>query len=448
MLRHRDARLPPGTRRILHLDVDAFLASVEQALHPELVGLPVVVGGSPNSRNLVMSCSYEARASGIRPGMHLSEARRRCPRAVFRDGDSGAANRLRDEATRVLLAFTPEVEVSSIDDFYLDLTGTARQLGAACDAAERIARAVRARTRLSLTIGIGTNRLIARLAGKLAKPGGIAEVFPGNEEVFLTRLPIAHLPGVGHAIGAALERFAIRTVGELRLVSREVLFASFGRDGLVLHERARGRDDTPVEATHAEDEQGRLVARPPRSIQRETTLEPEEGRPALLEAMLSYLVERAAHRLRSHGLAVGSLEVRVRWVDTHPRGEGPDGSSAARRLALPRAPSDSTDELWQHARGLYRALPRRRALVKRLGIALFNLRPSSGWQGRLFDDGGAPLDHRPSRADRQRRLDRALDELRGRLGFGRILRGSSLPLQATHTLQADGFRLRTPSLNQ
>ncbi len=448
-LAHRDARLPPGTRRILHLDVDAFLASVEQALHPELAGKPVVVGGPPTSRNLVMSCSYEARASGVRPGMHLSEARRRCPAAVFRDGDSQAANRLRDEATRVLLSFTPKVEVSSIDDFYLDLTGTARRLGAAFDAAQRIARAVREKTRLALTIGVGTNRLLARLAGKLAKPGGIAEILPGGEEAFLAALPIEQLPGVGHSIGAKLERFAIHTVGEFRLVPREVLFASFGRDGLVLHERARGRDETPVEATHAEDTEGRLVARAPRSIRRESTLEPEEGRPELLEALLSYLVERAAHRLRSHGLAAGSLEVRVRWVDTHPRPSAQrsaEGLCAARRLALPRGPSDSTDELWQHARSLYRAFPRRRALVKNLGLALLGLRPSSGWQGRFFAEEGDA--HAASRADRHRRLDRALDRLRERMGFGRVLRGPSTPLQATHPLRADGFRLRTPSLNQ
>src|SRR5262245_2706876 len=130
----RDARLPPGTPRILHLDVDAFLASVEQALHPELAGRPVVVGGSPRSRNVVMSASYEARAAGVRPGILLAEAARRCPRAVFRDGDSQAANRLRDAATRALLAFTPAVEVSSIDDFYVDLTGTARLHGAASSA--------------------------------------------------------------------------------------------------------------------------------------------------------------------------------------------------------------------------------------------------------------------------------------------------------------------------
>jgi DNA polymerase-4 len=460
---HRDRRLPSGTRRILHLDVDAFLASVEIALHPELARRPVVVGGSPESRNLVMSCCYRARRSGVRPGMALAEARRRCPRAAFRDGDSQAANRLRDEVTRILLGTTPLVEVASIDDFFVDLTGTARLLGPAFETAESIQREVRARTRLPLSIGIATSRLMARLAGKLAKPGGVAEILPGHEEAFLAPLPVEQLPGVGHSIGAKLERFAIRTVGELRLVPREVLFASFGRDGLVLHARARARDDSSVEATHHEDERGRLIARAPRSIQRETTFEPEEGRRELIESMLAYLVERAAHRLRAAALVAGSIEVRIRYVDTRPRFESVElvepgaarapgeGLSAAKRRAFP-APTDSTDEIWRRARTLLRELPRRRALVKRIGLTLHGLSPAAGWQGRLFgDDERADTEerlHASSRADRQRRLDRALDHLRDELGFGRILRGPSAPLACTHPLRPDGYRLRTPSLNQ
>ncbi len=461
---HRDSALPRGTRRILHLDADAFLASVEQSLHPELAGKPVVVGGAPTSRNLVMSCSYEARAFGIRPGMHLSEAKRRCPRALFRDGDSQAANRLRDEATRVLLEFTPKVEVASIDDFYLDLTGGAALSGAAFDAALAIQRAVRAATRLTLTVGVGTNRLVARLAGKLGKPGGVCEVLPGHELAFVGALPLEHLPGVGHATAALLERFALRHVRELRLFSREVLFAALGSAGLVLFERAHGRDDAPVEGTHVLAEDGTLVARPPKSLQRETTFEPEEGRPEVIEAMLSYLVERGTHRLRALGVQARTLEVRVRWVDTNPRpgAWSEEGLSAHRRRTL-SAPSDATDELWRAALALYRTLPRKRALLKRIGVVFHGLASAPGWQGQLFSSSaeGTPQDsragapgaahdavHAASRADRHRRLDHALDALRAKLGFGRILRGTSTPLAQSHPLRPDGFRLRTPSLNQ
>ncbi len=448
----------PAPRRILHLDVDAFLASVEQAEHPELAGLPVVIGGSPASRNLVMSCSYEARRFGVRPGMLLAVAARRCPRAVFRDGDSQAANRLREQATRFLLEVTPKVEVASIDDFFLDVTGCERLLGRAVDVAVGIRTRAREELALPLTIGIGNTRMLARVAGKLAKPGGIAEILPGHEATFLANLPVDELPGVGHAIGRRLEQFAIRTAGDLRAVSREVLFAGFGRDGLVLFDRARGIDETPVEATHALTAEGELRAQPPRSIQRVSTFEPEEGRREMIEAMLAYLVERAAFRLRGHRVLARAVEARVVYVDTRTRTEREgdaafEGLSFARRKSLP-SPSDSTDELSALARSLFRGLPRRRALVKRVGVAFHALVPRdgwSGWQGRLFGDPGRDRSDRGapgSRADRHRRLDEAVDRLRQRLGFGRVISGASLELAKTHPLDRDGFRLRTPSLNQ
>ena len=175
--------------------------------------------------------------------------------------------------------------------------------------------------------------------------------------------------------------------------------------------------------------------------------------------MQAYLVERATHRLRALGLAAGALEVRILYVETRARLEGyedgaPAGSSFGKRRAFPR-PTDATDEVWGAARRLLEELPRRRALVKRVGLVLHELKPAAGWQGRLFDEpGAAPAgaqeagDPRGTRADRQRRLDTALDGLRERLGFGRVLRGTSAPLAATHPLRPDGYRLRTPSLNQ
>lgn len=474
-------------RRILHLDVDAFLASVEQAVHPELRGRPVIVGGMPDSRNLVMSCSYDARACGVRPGMRSSEAARRCPQAVFRRGDSQAANRLRERVAKLLYGFTPRVEISSIDDFFVDLTGGERLHGSARQTAEHIRARVWEETHLPLSIGVSTNKTMARLAGKLAKPGGVAEILPGYERAFLHGLPVGQLPGVGHSTSRLLERFAIRTAGELALVSREVLFASFGSLGLVLHERARGIDDAPIEASFrlnggSAGSGGTLWLKAPRSIQRDSTFEPEEGRRAVVEAMLAYVVERAAHKLRAHKLKAGSVEVRLVYVDTRPPSLRRITASESGLVSKRRAPSratDSTDELIDHARRLLRELPQRRALVKRVGVCLRELRTTRAWQHSLFSD---PLHSRSqegeelrletdasdeagrfeaSRADRQRRLDDALDTLRERHGFGRVLRGSSARLLEPRVrderggentpafpLERDGFRLRTPSLNQ
>ncbi|HZO09567.1 MAG TPA: DNA polymerase IV [Myxococcota bacterium] len=446
---HRDSGLPPRTPRLLHLDVDAFLASVEQAVHPELAGLPVVVGGMPEERNLVMSCSYPARAFGVRPGMLLAEAARLCPRAIFRRGDSQAANRMREAVAAILLRATPKVEIASIDDFFADLTGTVRLQGAACEVADSIRTAIRRELSLPVTIGIATNKTLARVAGKLAKPGGIAEILPGKEADFLSAMPIEHLPGAGQSTGAQLARMGIRTCGDLALLPREALFAAYGAGGLVLHARARGIDRDPVEPTYVAGPEGTLRPRIPRSIRRDSTFEPEEGRREVVLAMLAYLVERAAHRLRAHGAAARALAVRIVYVDTRPvdlrRVAAASSASAERRRKL-AAPSDSTDELLRHARVLFRELPRRRALVKTVGITLVDLAARAGWQNHLF---GEPADEAgSSREDRHRRLDRALDRLREKHGFGRVLRGASFPLVETHPLGPDGFQLRTPSLNQ
>jgi DNA polymerase-4 len=457
--RHRDTDLAPTVRRILHLDVDAFLASVEQAVHPELCGLPLVVGGLPHERNLVMSCSYVARAHGIRPGMLLAEAARRCPAAVFVRGDSQAANRLRQETAAILMRFTPTVEVASIDDFFADLTGLARLQGAATDVAQRMRAAIASELALPVTIGIGTNRLLARLAGKLAKPGGIAEILPGHEESFLSALPIGHLPGAGHVIQRRLASFGLRTVGDLALVSREVLYASFGHAGLVLYERARGIDREPVEATYTAAADGTWIARLPRTIRRDSTFEPEEGRREYVEAMLCYLVERAAHRLRAQRASARSIAVRLIYVDTRPPGSrraAPDAGLEFERSRNLGEPTDSTHAVWQAALEILRALPRRRALVKRIGLTLAHISATGGWQGHLFSAGDAPAGAEDgagaptsaSHAERMHRIDRALDRMRAKHGFGRMLLGTSFTLKATHALQRDGFQLRTPSLNQ
>jgi DNA polymerase-4 len=437
----------PAAPVILHLDIDAFLASVEIALHPELRGQPVVVGGLPTDRNLVMSCSYEARAARVRPGMMLAEAARLCPSAVFRRGDSQGANRLRERVVDVVLAATPRVEVASIDDLYADLSGSERALGLPIDVAGELRARIRDEVGLPVTIGIGSSRTLARLAGKLAKPGAVAWIFPGGERAFLAHIPVAHLPGCGHKTGRLLERFGVRTIGELALVPREVLFTSFGAPGLVLHDRARGIDLDPVEASYALDPDGTRTPRAPLSIHRDGTFEPEEGRREIVAAMLAYLVERAAHRLRSHRVRARTLVVRIQYVDTRTaaaqaRALDPEPAGAEKRAQFAPA-TDGTAEILTRAQALLAALPRKRALVKRVGLTLTGFEAAHGWQRHLADEDG-----REARTDREHRLDAALDQLRARHGFGRILRGASLPLAATHPLEEDGFRLRTPSLNQ
>lgn len=463
----RDGRLPPKTQRILHLDVDAFLASVEQALHPALRGKPVIVGGLPHERNLVMSCSYEARALGVRPGMRLAEAARLCPRGVFRRGDSQAAAGVRARIADLLGTLSPRVEISSIDDFFVDLSGTTRALGAAFDAAERVRARIRAEVEVPVTIGIATTKSLARIAGKLAKPGGIAEILPGYEREFLRHLPLEHLPGAGGRIGTELLRLGIRSAGDLALVPREALWSAFGQTGLVLQARAAGLDDEQVEATHEWRPDGTKIERAPQSLRRDSTFEPEEGRREIVEAMLAYLVERAAHRLRAQRLSARTLVVRLQHVDTRVRGgrapsaveDDPFVHAQARAKLSP--PSCCTDALVARALELLRSLPRRRALVKRVGLELSGLVRVDLRQGVLFDleSPAEPAAEEPSAAqgeeaparrrdERLRRIDDAVDRLRARHGFGNVLRGSSFLLADGRERTKDGFVLRTPSLNQ
>ena len=211
--------------------------------------------------------------------MRAREAARLCPGAVFLPGDARAANAKREEVARLLLEASPRVEVASIDDFFVDLTGSTRLLGCAFEVAAGLQRRIRAEARVLVTVGIGTSRTLARLAAfRQARRRGRGAA--RAERAFLAHLPVEHLPGVGHVVRRRLSSFHIRTVGQLALVSREVLFATFGSLGLTLHARAHGIDDEPVEAGCWIDGEGRLAVRPPRSIRRDSTFEPEEGRRA------------------------------------------------------------------------------------------------------------------------------------------------------------------------
>ncbi|HET6201298.1 MAG TPA: DNA polymerase IV [Planctomycetota bacterium] len=406
--------LPP--RRIAHVDIDAFLASVEVARARHLRGRPVIVGGLPHERNLVMSCSYEARARGVRPGMGLWEAAARCPDGAFLKGSAEAATAARERVRAILERWTPLVEVASIDDFFADLTGTERLHGSALRAAEGMARAIRAETSLSVTIGIGGERTSAKVAGDLAKPGGIAEVFPGAERAFLAPLPVRDLPGVGPAVGRFLDRANLRTIGELAAAGEALLEATFGAHGRTLWRRARGEDPAPVEA-----------GRRPREIARETTFERETADREEIEGMLFYLAERAAARLRALGCSARIVAAKVRFAG---------GTEEEREAALP-APTDGTAAIAGAALALARRPLRRSVLVRLVGVSLSGLAPRGPLTFDLFDEGGRAF-----------RLDRAVDRVRARHGFGALLRGPSIGLLGRCPRGQGGFVLRTPSLAQ
>jgi DNA polymerase-4 len=411
---------------VVHADVDAFLASAEQAAEPALRGRPVVVGGLPRERGIVLSSSYEARALGVRNGMRLRDAHAICPQAVFRRGDVHAAMALAARVWEICRRETPLVQVTSLDDAFLDLAGTEALRGPPLAVAGRIRRTAREEVGFSLSLGIAGSKVLARVAGDLSKPGGIREVPAGGGPEFLAPLPVAALPGVGHGTARLLESFRVGTVGDLQRVPRGLLEETFGRHhGGVLFEAARGRDAGP-----GWDGSDPVVPdAPPRSVSRETSFAADTADGRFLEGVLHYLLDRAAAECRAQGLAARRLEVRLRYADF---------AGAHRSATLP-VPADDARAIWPAARALFRAARERRVLVRLVGVTLSGLAPPAGRQAGLFT---------AAEEERARRLVAASDRVRERHGFRALLAGPEIALLGKLELREKGFVLRTPSLSR
>jgi len=391
--------------------MDAFFASVEQRLVPALRGRPVAVGSG-----CVASASYEARASGVRAGMPLGEARRLCPSLVVRPGSYGIYRCFAERVWELCREVAPAVE-THLDDAYLDLAGTERLYGDPRGPVEALRVRVRGTTGLTVTAGIGPNRMIARLAGKTAKPDGLALVHPEQVEAFLIDRPAADVPGVGPKTAARLAGFGIRTVRDLRALSRAELARLFGRAGEALYDRARGQDTRPVSAREI-----------PKTISRETTFHRETTDPAEIRGMLHYLVERAMKAVRALGLAARVVALRIRYADFKVD-EG---------RTRPAMPTDLEGPVFDAALALLGRLHARRVALRLVGVTLSGFSGSGAEQTSLLE----PTE------DRRARLADALDELRGRFGFSAVTAGRSIDLLGRLRQDANGYVLRTPCLTK
>jgi DNA polymerase-4 len=376
------------SRDILHVDVDAFFASVEQALDPRLRGKPVIVGGNANERSVAASASYPARAFGVRNGMPLAQARRLCPEAVFLPANFEAYLEFSERVRELLLRFAPRVEPASLDDFYLDFTGCRPLHGRPFQAAERMKAVVLAETRLSVTAAVAANKLVAKVASDLAKPDGLIEVWRGCEAAFLRPLPVGRLPGVGPSTEEALRKFNLVTIGQVAEIPPASLEEMFGAWGVALGERARGRDASPVIPEAAR----------PKSIGRESTFPQDTSDRAEVRAMLYSLTERAARQLREEGLLARCVTVRVRYADFQT-------VTAARTLP---ALTDQDKVFYEIALEQVERLMIRRMQIRLVGVTLSALAPLQERQSDLFAE---------TEFQRRRRFYRGLDKLRDRFGF-------------------------------
>jgi DNA polymerase-4 len=398
---------------VLHVDIDAFFASVEQRRDPRLRGRPVIVGAG-----VIASCSYEARRSGLRAGMPIGEALRLCPGAVVVAGHAQVYRCFAAAVFECCRAVSPAVE-TYLDEAYCDLTGTARLHGDPLTLAHRLRRDVHDATGLTVTCGLGPNRMLAKLAGRTVKPDGAARLAADEAEAFLRDLPVGELPGVGHAHARTLRSMNVRTAGELRALPAETLARLFGAPGCLLYERCRGRDTAAVSKREL-----------PLSISRETSFPSDTAEPAAIEGMLEYLAGRACRTARELGMRPRTVAVRVRWAD---------GAHDERARSLPQ-PSDADPVVLALALGvLARLLATRRAALHGVGLALSNLVPAGGEQGALFEE---------REAGRRAALYRAFDGVRETFGHGVLVSGRALRLKGHVPEDEHGFVLRTPSLTK
>jgi DNA polymerase-4 len=380
---------------ILHIDMDAFFVSVELLARPELKGLPVVVGGQRDQRGVVSSASYEARRFGIHSAMPLRTAAKLCPQAIFLDGHHELYGEWSDRVAAVLARYSPVVEMASIDEAYLDLTGTERLHGPPLAAAHKLLREITATTNLPCSGGLGATRLVAKVASDQAKPRGLVWVPPGSEESFLAPLPVRRIPGIGKVTEAALKRLGIETVGQLQIPSLDRLEESFGRWGTALYRKARGIDSYEF-----------FVDAEAKSLSHNRTFGEDTNDLEQLQSTLSYLCQKASKRLRDAGLHARTVTLTVRFADF---------TTITRSHTLSE-PSDLDTVFLRMIRELFSSAWNGKAMLRLVGVALSSFSAGSG-QLDLLD---------PGRREKLERLARAADRLRDRFGFSKVQLGGSL----------------------
>jgi DNA polymerase-4 len=388
-------------RTIFHVDMDAFFVSVEELLDPSLKGKPVVVGGQPGERGVVAAASYAARKFGVHSALPLRRAARLCPQAIFLDGHPRLYREYSHRVHAVLLEFSPLVEMASVDEAYLDLTGTERLLGPPLKAAHRLHERMKEATGLNCSIGIATSRLVAKISSGQAKPNGILWVQPGLEARFLAPLDVRKIPGVGQAVEQRLLGIGIRKVGGLARLDEDFLRRRFGQWGLALAGKARGLDaggwfDAPVTGE----------AEAPKSISHEHTFGEDTADPERLEATLARLTGKVARRLREHGLHARTVHLKLRYADF---------TTLTRSHTLPQS-TQLDQALLAASRHLFRTAWKPGAAVRLLGAGVSGFDAAEG-QLELLN---------AEKNERARRALAAADRLRDRFGEESITLASGM----------------------
>jgi DNA polymerase-4 len=384
----------PISRTIFHVDMDAFFVSVEELFDPSLKGKPVVVGGQRDERGVVSAASYAARKFGVHSAMPLRTAAKLCPQAIFVNGHPERYREYSAKVYEVLGHFSPLVEMASVDEAYLDMTGTERLYGRPLQSAHRLHAAMKSATELNCSIGIGASRLIAKVSSAKAKPNGVLWVLPGEEAKFLAPLDVGDIPGVGKVMEQKLHALGIQRVGDLARLEDRDLERRFGKWGLALAGKSRGEDaggwfDTEV---------GENVD--PKSISHEHTFNQDTGDAERLQSTLMRLSEMVGRRLREGGYFARTLQLKLRYKDF---------TTITRAHSLEQ-PTQMDNQIFEQARRLFFDNWKPGVPVRLLGV-----------QASHFESGPAQLDLLESaRDERWQKALAAADHLRDKFGEAAI----------------------------
>ncbi|GAC1433704.1 MAG: DNA polymerase IV [Terriglobales bacterium] len=396
------------TRTIFHVDMDAFFVSVEELFDPSLKGKAVVVGGQRTERGVVSAASYEARKFGVHSAMPLRTAAKVCPHAIFVDGHPDRYREYSAKVHRVLTSFSPQIEMASVDEAYLDMTGTERLHGPPLKAAHKLHQKMKSETQLNCSIGIGISRLIAKVSSAKAKPHGVLWIVPGQEAKFLAPLDVRDIPGVGKVTEKNLNALGISRVGELARFDDSFFEEHFGKWGLALAGKARGEDaggwfDSDV----GEDTD-------PKSISHEHTYNDDTADPEQIESTLMRLSEMVGRRLREGELHARTIQLKLRYKDF----------TTITRAQTLTAPTQLDTEIFESVRSLFRKNWRNGAQIRLLGVHVSSFGEGAG-QGDLLEG---------RRRQRWGQALSAADRLRDKFGESSVAMASGM---------RGGFRERT-----
>jgi len=395
-------------RTIFHVDMDAFFVSVEELYDPALKGKAVVVGGQRHERGVVSAASYEARKFGVHSAMPLRTAAKQCPHAIFVDGHPERYREHSEKVYKVLGSFTPQVEMASIDEAYLDMSGTERLHGPPLKAAHRLHQQMKSEIGLNCSVGIGTSRLIAKVSSGQAKPNGILYIVPGEEAKFLAPLDVREIPGVGKVMESHLHTLGVMKVGDLAKLEDSELESRFGKWGLALAGKARGED---AGGWFDHDVAAHLDAK---SISHEHTYNEDTADINTLEATLMRLSEMVGRRLREGDFYARTVQLKLRYKDF----------TTITRAHTLLVPTQLDIEIFEQIRSLFRRNWKQGIEVRLLGV-----------QASSFTTQAAQIDLLEGK--RQQRWKDALaaaDRLRDRFGESSV--GLAAGLRG-------GFRERT-----